>query len=269
MGIESLLSYAGTVSGGFDRDAQAVRLRNQQRVVVDPCSDEPLRVRQRRGHGTREYDFVHAVLVIREAPRVGSVLTGSSDPLRRYLESINLRQREPLGRIVYATDHFLVDFFQETDSERYTPVYNFGTSTVHTNSRSGRQPRMYQYGGQLLSSEVEGSAFSAFQVSWDNWLRVTRNVTGSERHDLPFVVELTYRDQIRRGYLVSMNQGSQSLIPGQSQFAFTMFVIHEAARTPNRPVALQEVSGFRQLSSESVPIETTDPQIVRPSVEDF
>lgn len=269
MSIESLASYAGTANGGFGRDPQTAKNRNRRREARGACDDEPEAVRLARGHAAREFDHSHAVLVVREAPRLGSKLTGSKDPLRDFLEATNLKHREPTGKIVFATDHFIVDFYQEADSERYTPVYNFGTAIVQTNARSGRQPRMYQYGGQLLSNDIEGSAFSAWQVAWDRWLRVTRNVTGSNRQALPYFIELTYRDQVRRGYLISMNQGAQSLIPGQASFSFTMFVIHEASRSSKRPVRLTEQSGFNRLASESSPTEVTTPIIQRPSAGSF
>lgn len=257
MSIQALINFARSrVDPGVASSAQ----RLDQLVA-----DESERTRRTRGAALKEYDYNHAVLVVREAPLTGAVLTGAGAEIRRYLEAVNQRPRDPLGRIVFATDQFVVDFAQEADAERYTPIYNFGTPVIQTNSTSGRQPRLYQYGGQLLANDIEGSSFVAWQDSWDYWLRVTRNVTGVDRHSLPFVAELTYRDQRRRGYLVSMHASAQSLIPGQNSFSFTMFVTYESPRRPVRAGAIERPTGFNILLGQATP-DIQDIRLQRPNV---
>ena len=183
------------------------------------------------GVGVREDDFRHATLVVREAPRLGATLAddAASDRLRRYLESIDLRPRVPTGRIVFATDDFLMDSFVESDAERFTPVYNFATPVVQT-AHGGRQPRMYQYQGSLLRSAIEGSSYAAFRAGWDAWLRATKLVAGVARRDVPYVVELSYLDQLRRGYPVAVQFDRPATPDSRVGFALTLFVVHEASR---------------------------------------
>lgn len=268
MGIEALATFVGNRQpNGFARRPDQARDRQRRADAFDPCADESPATRFARGEGVREFDHSSAVLVVREAPRLGTRLTqGGRDPIRRHLESINLQSRRPTGKIVFATDQFLLDNLQEGDAERYTPVYNFGTAVVQTSPESGRQPRVYQYAGSLLMSEVEGSDFLKWQVAWDEYLRATRNVVGGARRSLPYVVELSFRDQLRRGYLISMSQGTNSLLPGQGTLAFSMFVIHESRRGIVRPERLGERSRFNRLADTTAFEEEPGASVSRPGV---
>lgn len=266
MSFTDIVSYVGSQSpNGTRKDVAATKADNAaQRSYVDSlCDPEPLRHRHARGVAQVEMDLSHAVLVVRESPRLGTRLDSRVDPLRRLLESKHLQARAPTGKIVFATDQFIMEHFQESDSERYASVYNFGVPIVQTNSVSGRQPRVYQYGGSLVSTEIDGPQFSMWQAAWDNWLRVTKNVTGGARYFLPYVIELTFRDQGRRGYLLSMSKSAQSLIPGQQQFGFSMFVIHEWFRTPTDQRELNEKSSFLQLAEETPLMLDVEPSIRR------
>lgn len=214
-----------------------------------PTGDE---IRARLGPGAEVDDLKHAVLVVREAPRLGARLMPTDDRLRRYLETQQLRPRAPTGRIVFATDHFLMDALTEPDSERFSPVYNFATPFVQSSSSSGRSARIYQYQGSLLASAVEGSAYAAFRAGWDDWLRVSALVGGEARRTIPYVAELTYRDQIRRGYPVAVQFDRAAQHPSRVGLGLSLFVVHEASRDPEPPRVTTPVGELDRRVNEAV-----------------
>lgn len=239
--------------------------------TVAPTSRRPTgeEIRAQLGPGATTDDLAHAVLVVREAPRLGARLTSEDDRLRRYLEAQRLRTRAPTGRIVFATDHFLMDSFSEPDSERFTPVYNFASPCVQSSSDSGRSPRLYQYQGSLLSAAVEGSAYAEFRAGWDDWLRATALVGGAARQAVPYVVELTYRDQLRRGYPTIVQFDRAANHPSRVGFGLSLFVVHESFRDtpPRRPPTSAE---FRRQVAESPSVAPLPPAAVaRLAPQDF
>lgn len=208
------------------------------------------------GRGVGPSDERTAVLVIREAPRIGARV-GAGTTLRRYLESIEAVSRVPTGRIIFATDDFIVEDMQESDAERYSIAYNFGSPVVQTSSGSGRNPRFYSYQGSFLSNRTEGSSSVRFSEAWEKYLRGSANVNGEFRADIPYVAELIYRDQIRRGYLTALTRQRTSEFDTYTSFNLEMFVIHQASFTVSRQRSVFFGSEF----SRSVVDRTSDGDI--------
>lgn len=217
--------------------------------------------RQLKGSATRDYDSKHAVLTVRESPRLG---TTAQPEFARFLESLEQQARFPTGKIVFATDNFLMSFVSEQDTERMVPVYNFGPAFVQTTGDHGRQPRLFNYGGMLLINDVEGSAFTEFRLAWEKYLRMS--VQTESTNLVPLVCELTYRDQIRRGYLTRVDYTLQSQQPGMVQFNFTMFVVHTASIGSVPPATRSNVSTLsRRVEAEPASAIPAVPRIDRRS----
>lgn len=226
-------------------------------------------IRDLRGTGIVEFDFCHAVLCVREAPRLGArVSFDKQDPLRRYLENKNTETRSPTGKIVFATDNFLMTSFVELDSERFIPVYNFSTPVVQTSSSSGRSTRVYNYQGTLLFNSIEGSSYAEFQIAYLDWLRASACLVGTDRQLVPYVVELTYRDQIRRGYLLSLTIDHAATVEHGVSFSFTLFVVHESSKAVVEPTLTGSKTKLQKAVETSQKV-TDAPVWKKPAVEEF
>ncbi len=175
-----------------------------------------------------EYADAHAAIVVREAVRSGSRVSARGGTERNLSEARGQLPTSLSGRVVFASDDFIIDAVQETDQERYSVAYTFSTPVVQT-AAGGRQPRLYTYAGSLLSGAVGGSALDRWLAAWEDWVRATANLRGVERRAAPWVVEISYRDQFRRGYAVSTSIDRSADIPGRSSFSLTLFVIDEGS----------------------------------------
>ncbi len=175
-----------------------------------------------------DYEGAHALLVVREAPRTGERVTKRGGSGSTLAAAKNLQPRNPVGKIVFASDDFIVDVIQETDQERYSVSYTFADPVVQAASE-GRQPRLYTYAGTLLINGVLGSALARWLPAWETWLRATANLRGADRRATPWVAEISYRDQFRRGYLVNTAFERSSELPGRASFSLTLFVVHESS----------------------------------------
>lgn len=265
MAAQQLAAYAAASAFGASTPALPTRAADAAASATEAAEAA---AHQRHGQGRRPSTGHHAILLVREAPRLGAVVSGAGATLRRRLEARQLVDRPPLGRIVFATDHFLLDGATESDQERFSIIYTLRSPIVQTAARSGRVHRTYSYNGRLLINAQEGSQFTAWQLAWDRWLRASRQVMANDRRALetPYVVELIYRDQKRRGYLLSCQRTADAQLPGEARFSFTMFVVHEALLTP--PPASR--SAFEQVVSQAEP---STPQatvsVVRPGAAEF
>lgn len=172
----------------------------------------------------RSYENHHALLVIREAPRLG---TRATDSVASLLETRQLVRPAATGKIVFATDDFIVDAVQESDQERVSTAYTFSVPFIEV-APNGRMPRIYTYSGILLENSREGSALSRLISSWELYLRATNFLRGAARRRLPYIATLEYRDQIRRGYPISMAYEDSSTKPNEHPFSLSMFIVHEA-----------------------------------------
>jgi hypothetical protein len=178
-------------------------------------------------HRYKEYASSNAIFVVREAPRLGARAADVGRAVVDLLVSRNLVARAPTGRIVFATDDFIVDTAQEQDQERFTIAYTLASPTVQV-AASGRQPRLYTYTGAFLHNLQGKSGLSRWLSAWEEWLRATASLRGEARRISPYVAEIYYRDQLRRGYLVSMAFERSADQPARSSFSVTMFVVHGA-----------------------------------------
>lgn len=242
----SNVEFSGGVRNEITDQLQGFR---RSSLATDNRDARVIRKRQILGSATKDFDSKHAVLVVRESPRLGTVAQPS---FARFLESVEQQARFPTGKIVFATDNFVLGYLGEQETERMVPVYNFGAPFVQTTSEHGRNPRMFNYGGALLINDTEGSAFDEFRRAWDKYLRLAVQVEDSRI--VPLVCELTFRDQIRRGYLVRCDFNMQSQQPGIVQINLTMFIVHAASKGSLPPAAVQPVSTLSErISQENAP----------------
>ncbi len=180
-----------------------------------------LRRRDRLGETQTETITDPAVLVVRKIALDVDSSYASYRRLRVF-ES-GLTQQAVLasgGDVLFATDHFILQQVTESDDEKIGPTYTFGQVKLFC---GGRNPKMYSYGGHLVDNSIDGSAKSQWMDVYNRFLRGSKCVQNNA------FVELYYRDQIRRGYLLHTNLTESSQQPNRAQFAFSMHVIAEAS----------------------------------------
>lgn len=193
-------------------------------------------------------DGKHAVLVVREAP------DSSSQVASEYVKQAeNNVPRSPLGRIVFVSDDFILATISETEEERVTPSYNMRGAVVSTSAEDGLRPRIFAYAGTLLRNAIDGSSFANMMSAWDKYLRVTACVidtVGSYRsRRIPLVVELHYRDQVRRGYPINIRYSQNSSTDASVSFSFSMFIVESYAKE-------RASTGMRDDVPDSTPANT-------------
>lgn len=191
-------------------------------------------------------DGQHAVLLIREAPDTSyqSWFTHESG-LNNSIRAVNDTSfpkeakdgqfRAPAGVIKFATDDFLLQSVQEQDSERVAPSYTLRGVVIRTSSKFGRTPRIYGYTGTLISNDVEKSSMLRMLAAWDQYLRATScivDVNGNfSSRGTPLVAELLYRDQVRRGYLMSMQLSVSASFENTVALSLQLFVTEAFSRS--------------------------------------
>jgi len=177
-------------------------------------------------------DNQHAVLLVRQAPDTS---TTDQKLIDRVTEAGNSTARSPVGIIKYATDDFILNSIEEKDTERFVPAHMLRGSVIRTSDKSGREARIYGYTGTLVSNDVEKYSLIRMMVSWDAYLRATAciiDVTGNFRtRGVPLIVELMYHDQMRRGYLLSVQFSLSSAVPAAVSFSFQMYVTEAYSRS--------------------------------------
>jgi len=186
-------------------------------------------------------DGQHAVLLIREAPDTSSTtgLRPNYPVAPNTPEASSGAFRPAIGAIKFATDNFLLQSIQEQDSERLAPSYTLRGVVIRTSSKFGRSPRIYGYNGSLVFNDIEKSSFIFMLSAWDQYLRATScivDVNGSfASRGTPLVAELLYRDQVRRGYLLSVQYSMSSSFDNTVSFGFQMFITEAFSRGgPNK-----------------------------------
>ena len=215
--------------------------RRQARVVAllgrgaaqESVTDEELQIlRRRRRLGETQSDTIvdPAVLVVR---KIALKPDASLSAFRRFrILDAGLDRKAVLasgGDILFATDRFLLQQVTESDEERLGPTYTFGQGKLFC---GGRNPKMYSYGGHLVDNSILGSAKAQWMDVYERFLRGSRCVRTNS------FVELYYRDQIRRGYLLHTNMTESAQQPNRAQFAFSMHVIAEASTAAEQFVPL-------------------------------
>lgn len=188
-------------------------------------------------------DGKHAVLVVRDAPDTSTQLTSESIKQAR-----DMVPRSPVGKIKFITDDFILENIGETEEERITPSYNMRGAVINTTAENGKKPRIFSYAGKLLINNIDGSAFAHMVDAWDKYLRATAcviDVNGTYKSKpTPLVVELHYRDQVRRGYLLSVQYSQNAMYDNYASFSFTMFVTELYAKKAAKQKSVKSTSNI-------------------------
>lgn len=204
-----------------DRETQLSALAAPDRVQ-EPLFDEDAALLRRRAQiGATQADTLldPAVLVVRRINRSDNSVRFFRENFSQLLSGARgLAFQEVEGDVLFATDQFILQQVNESDEERLGPQYSFGRPKI---SCVGRSPRIYTYGGHLIDTERDGSGKALWLEAYDRYLRGSKCVQNDA------FVDLYYRDQIRRGFLLHTNMTEGSNEPNRAQFAFSMFVIDE------------------------------------------
>ena len=127
------------------------------------------------------------------------------------------------GRVLCATDHFVLTMFSETDQERTAAFLTAGDPSLYVGA--GIQPRLYSYGGIVGNSTVSGKGVPAWMYAYERYLRGTK----CQRNRA--VVELSFKDQFRMGYMVSCKLDHDAGRPQQASLMFSLFIIDKGVAT--------------------------------------
>lgn len=129
------------------------------------------------------------------------------------------------GAVTLSTDKFLITHVMETRSFRYTPLFTFGQPQVYSPNRRGT--RTYQLGGSILLNHLDGDSRNDLWRAWDRELRATKMLVGPEQKIKPKILEVTFRNCVRLGYLTDLSMTPQSNTESQVGLTMSMFVVHE------------------------------------------
>jgi hypothetical protein len=121
------------------------------------------------------------------------------------------------GKILCATDQFLLTGMNESDQERFSMAYTIADPVLR--GGRGRRPRMYAYTGILVDTEKDGSGIAVWRWVYENYLRASSCV------NLNAVIEFTFRDQYRKGFITTCNLSYDANNPQRAALMWTMFVI--------------------------------------------
>lgn len=152
-------------------------------------------------HIVQEYDQGYALLVVKKVP---SEATGKPSWRNE-------------GQILCVTDHFLLTGMNESDQERFSMAYTIGDPVLR--GGLGRRPRMYAYSGILVDTEKDGAGIAIWREIYEKYLRASSCV------NLTAIVELTFRDQYRKGFVTTCNMLYSANNPQRAGLSFVMFVV--------------------------------------------
>ncbi len=114
-------------------------------------------------------------------------------------------------------DYILIRSMSESFIERMSPTYTFGSSVIYS---AGSDAKSFTYSAVILNDKVTGDNQARFLKSYDDAIRASELLDP----DQPRYVELSYRDQIRRGFITSLSVQRDSASPTKIDLTFTMFV---------------------------------------------
>jgi len=121
------------------------------------------------------------------------------------------------GKILCINDHFLLTGMNESDQERFSMAYTLGDPVLR--GGRGRRPRMFAYTGILVDTLKDGSGIGIWRYVYENYLRASSCVNKDA------IVELTFRDQYRKGYVTMCDLQYNANNPQRAGIMWTMFVI--------------------------------------------
>ena len=153
------------------------------------------------GRTYRDYDNQYAKLeVIDNVPRVGAPVT---------------------------LDSLLLQGVSENFYPKNSATYTFGNSVVFS---SGEGPREFNYTGVILVNDADDidARIKAHQL-YNETLRLSQSFNkGIEKQ----AIRLSYRDQVRLGYLTSFSTSLNGMNLNRVDVAFTMFVTESYYKAP-------------------------------------
>jgi len=120
-------------------------------------------------------------------------------------------------KVLFQTNHFLVESAQEGQAERVSLVETFGETLLYA---FGERPKMYTYTGVLMDTQGLN-----WLNEWREAYRTKFRATASLK--LKARVFFVYRDVAREGIIVANMASLSSAELGLGRFSFQMFVMRE------------------------------------------
>lgn len=196
------MSFLDAIKVGVTAGVNAgISVAQRQAPIVQASADNV-------GRTYRDYDNQHAKLeVIDNLPRVGDPVT---------------------------LDSMLLQGVGENFYPKNSATYTFGNSVVFS---SGEGPREFNYTGIILVNDADEDpgnkdARLEAQQLYDRTLRLSQSFSkGVEKQ----AIRLTYRDQVRLGYLTSFSTSLNAINLNRVDVSFTMFVTESYSNGPATP----------------------------------
>lgn len=126
------------------------------------------------------------------------------------------------GKILCASDHFILASLSEPDQERSSFRLTFGDPTLFVGA--GRNPRLFAYSGFLVDSLSSGPGIAQWRKMYDEYFR------GTQCAKKRAAIQLLTRDFSRKGFMMSCAIAPDATRPQIASLSFNMFVIGEYHR---------------------------------------
>lgn len=157
-----------------------------------------------------------------EIPAVLATTHGGDDGRHTVLSVRNLTS----GATVFSSDQFIISRVSETRMFRHSPIFTFGQPQVFT--PNVRAIRSYQLAGYVLLDHVSGDTRNQLWKRWDSTLRASAMLVGKERQESPHILDISYRNCLRSGYLTDFQLTPQSQTENQVDLTMSMFIVTES-----------------------------------------
>lgn len=211
------MSMLNSIKAGISGDVPAVN-RSPQLTEVEAAPVPP-----QMGRSYRDYEDDYATLTVLDAN----------------------------NEEVLTIDYILLQGSSESFRPKNSAVYSFGNAMVYT---SGEGPRQFNYTATLIVNPKDGDARAELAQEYERTLRLSQMVSGEAKGR---VVRLSYRDQVRIGYLTSMTTNLNAENLNRVDLNFSMFVTDLYSKPPVRGATdtlrftdvLQNPKDERQLGS--------------------
>lgn len=215
------MSLQAVLNGALDFATTTLLNTAQLAINPNPIVATALRPNPALGAAYDVYDDAVATLVVEYVTKPPTPLTSALSEVPGIIGDAASAITQQSG-VVYATDKFIVTGTTESPRSKFAPTFSFGAPTVYT---AGKDVEMMQITGHTLVNKVDGDLRNDLYESWQNYMRAGAQLIGEDRRESPWIVRFEYRDMIRRGYLVGLNQAVNAAIPAQAELALSMFVI--------------------------------------------
>jgi hypothetical protein len=177
-----------------------------------------------------EYDEQHASITVREVSGVrASTGKAVGEAIEKTLPFLygavfSAGAQATISDVVYVTDKFMITSAVEPRSSRSTMVMSFNQPTVYT---AGMRAYIFRYSGHVLINKRDGDGRNDFYTLYRKYMRASAGLVGTDRRSFPWLVELTFRDMLRRGYVLDASIGINALEPTKGDISFTLFIVDE------------------------------------------